>query len=300
MEKPSFSVIVPTYNRPQRLSECLGALAKLDYHRDRVEIIVVDDGSEIDLSSVVARERGGIEIQLLRQENQGPAAARNHGAQVARGDFLAFTDDDCAPLADWLISFALQFGKTPNALVGGQTINALEDNPYSTASQQLIDYLYNYYNGEGKSITFFASNNIALPRHLFEALGGFDISFPLAAAEDREFCDRWLHQGHMMAYMPQARIYHSHGLSLQSFWKQHFGYGRGAYCFHQTRAKRNAAPMEVEPLSFYRNLLRYPLTHSTQHSGYLLSSLLFLSQFATTAGFFKERLQAVYSMGRWT
>lgn len=289
MELPFFSIVVPTYNRPKRLSQCVAAIAALDYPRNCFEVILVDDGSEMDLAPAIAPIQDSLDIQLLRQENQGPAAARNRGAQAAKGNFLAFTDDDCEPLPDWLSIFAEQFKKTPKALVGGYSINALTDNPYSTASQQLIDYLYNYYNGEDKSITFFASNNIALPRAIFEELGGFDISFPLAAAEDREFCDRWLHRGYTMVYAPQARIHHSHSLSLQSFWKQHFGYGRGAYCFHQVRAKRNAAPIAVEPLSFYTNLLTYPLQQPNQHSGLLLSSLLLLSQCATTVGFFRER-----------
>jgi glycosyltransferase involved in cell wall biosynthesis len=292
METPFFSIVIPTYNRPERLSDCVNALAALDYPRDRYEVIVVDDGSEVDLAPAVAAVQGTISLQLLRQENQGPAAARNRGARLAKGDFLAFTDDDCAPLPDWLRAFATQFEQTPEALVGGYSINALENNPYSTASQQLIDYLYSYYNGAEKSISFFASNNIALPRAGFEAIGGFDVAFPLAAAEDREFCDRWLHEGHSMAYAPQARIRHAHSLSLASFWKQHFGYGRGAYCFHQARAQRDATPMAVEPLSFYTNLLTYPLQQKSQHSGLFLSALLFLSQFATTAGFFRERLSA--------
>lgn len=286
---PKFSIVVPTYNRPQRLAACLTALAQLNYPADCFEIIAVDDGSAMDLNPVVAQIESAVPITLLHQENQGPAAARNRGAAAATGEFLAFTDDDCAPLPDWLLTFAAQFAQTPKALVGGYSINALTENLFSTASQQLIDYLYGYYNGEDRSISFFASNNIALPRATFMEIDGFDMSFPLAAAEDREFCDRWLHLGHPMVYIPEAQILHSHDLSLGSFWKQHFGYGRGAYCFHQLRAQRNAAPMAVEPLSFYTNLLTYPWTTSSSHSGLLLTGLLFLSQFATTAGFFRER-----------
>jgi GT2 family glycosyltransferase len=52
---------------------------------------------------------------------------------------------------------------------------------------------------------------------------------PYAAGEDREFCDRWLRHGYRMAYVPKATVYHAHELTFCTFWRQHFGYGRGAF-----------------------------------------------------------------------
>ena len=80
------------------------------------------------------------------QENAGPAAARNRGAAEARGAFLAFTDDDCTADADWLRAFAAEFEKTPNGLVGGRTLNALDTNRCSATSQMIIDVVYDHYN----------------------------------------------------------------------------------------------------------------------------------------------------------
>ena len=290
MNKPFFSIIVPTYNRPDRLENCLKAIAELDYPRDRFEVIVVDDGSKTPLNSVVLPFQNQIQIKLLRQENAGPAAARNRGATEARGEYLAFTDDDCQPTADWLTQFAASFANSPQAMLGGKTINALQSNPFSTASQKLIDYLYEYYNpAKGKS-AFFASNNIAMPAENFKALNGFDVSFPLAAAEDRDFCDRW-DRAYPMVYVPEAQIEHYHKLSLKSFWRQHFGYGRGAFCFHQIRSQRAAKEIEVEPLSFYFDLLAYPFSQTDKQPKILISSLFLVSQVANVAGFFWERLQ---------
>ncbi len=288
-EQPFFSVVIPTYNRPERLAACLEALAGLDYPRDRYEIVVVDDGSPMDLKPVAQPFFQRLNLKLITQENQGPATARNRGVQEAQGQCIAFTDDDCMPLSDWLTRFAEGLAVATDCMVGGKTLNELPNNLYSTASQQLIDYLYDYYNQESKSIQFFASNNIAMSRDRFLEIGGFDVSFPLAAAEDREFCDRWLQNNLGMKYIPEAQIRHAHHLSLASFWKQHFGYGRGAFCFHQVRAQRKAEPIQVEPLSFYTDLLSYPLKAKSSHPGLLLSGLFFLSQVATTTGFFKER-----------
>lgn len=291
MNQPFFSVIIPTYNRPERLANCLGAIALLDYPRDRFEVIVVDDGSKTPLDSVVEPLKDKINIKLLRQTNAGPAAARNAGAEVAQGEFLAFTDDDCQPTSDWLTQFARGFTNAPEAMIGGKTINALDNNPFSTASQKLIDYLYEYYNPAKGKDAFFASNNIAMPKANFNALNGFDVSFPLAAAEDRDFCARW-NQQYPMLYIKEAQVNHYHQLSLASFWKQHFGYGRGAFCFHQLRSQRVAKEIEVEPLSFYFDLLTYPFSQASKQPKLLISSLFFVSQVANVAGFFWERFNS--------
>ncbi|WP_319419443.1 glycosyltransferase [Pleurocapsa sp. FMAR1] len=288
MNQPFFSIIIPTYNRPERLASCLQAIALLDYPRDRFEVIVVDDGSKTPLDSIVAPLQNKINIKLLRQENAGPAAARNKGAEVATGEFLAFTDDDCQPTPDWLTQFATGFNNNRGAMIGGKTINALDKNPFSAASQKLIDYLYEYYNPAKGKDAFFASNNIAMPAANFKALNGFDVSFPLAAAEDRDFCDRW-NLSYPMLYVSQAQVNHYHKLSLTTFWKQHFGYGRGAFCFHQLRSKRVAKDIEVEPLSFYFNLLSYPFSQASRQPKLLISGLFFISQVANVAGFFWER-----------
>ncbi len=285
-----FSIVIPTYNRPERLAICLQSLTQIDYPRDRFEVIVVDDGSAQPMAPTVEPFTSNLNLTLLRQVNSGPAQARNAGAARAQGQYLVFTDDDCQPHPNWLSALAAQLDRQPQALVGGHTLNALPHNMFSTASQLLIDYLYNYYNSCHQP-SFFASNNFAMATEQFRHLGGFDTSFPLAAGEDREFCDRWLQQGLPMAYAPEAQVDHSHHLSLLRFWRQHFNYGRGAYCFHQVRSRRVTEQVKVEPLEFYWQLLTYPLAQQPQLQGLLLSGLLFVSQVANVAGFFWERRQ---------
>ena len=297
MALPFFSVVIPTYNRPLEIESCLIALSQLDYPHDLYEVIVVDDGSKVSLRSVVDKVENRLSVKLnvklIEQQNAGPAAARNRGVAEANGDYLVFTDDDCMPDSQWLRQFAIALEKSPTAMVGGRTINALPDNLYSSASQALIDYLYSYYNGATSDVSggvFFASNNIAMVKSQFLEIGGFDVSFPLAAAEDRNLCDCWQQAGYPMQYVPSATIQHAHALSLRSFWRQHFGYGRGAFCFHQVRANRTMEPIKVEPLKFYSDLLTYPLVERGVRSPLAVSGLFFLSQVATTTGFFWERL----------
>jgi len=283
-----FSIVIPTYNRPERLAICLESIAQQNYPVDRFEVIVVDDGSETPIEPVVASFRKQLNLTLLTQPNSGPANARNNGATRAKGKFLVFTDDDCMPAPEWLKTLEARFTQAPDCLIGGRTLNALPDNLYSTASQVLIDYLYEYYNADRNRSSFFASNNLALPAERFHALGGFDNTFPLAAGEDREFCDRWLQYGHQMIYAPEAQVYHAHKLTLHSFWRQHYNYGRGAFCFHQVRARRNMERIKVEPLSFYFNLLKYPFSQGTSQPALAIAALFMLSQTANLAGFFLE------------
>ena len=285
-KQPYFSIIIPTYDRPRQLATCLEALSRLVYPPHRFETIVVDDGSEKPLNDVVDPFRHRLNLILLSQPNAGPATARNMGAAQARGRFLVFTDDDCTPAPDWLNTLAKRLAATPDCAIGGRTLNRLADNPFSAASQILIDYLYNYYNSDHNQAQFFASNNLAMPRERFFEVGGFDTRFSCAAGEDRELCNRWLNNGCRMIYAPEVVVWHSHSLTCRNFFKQHFSYGRGAYFFQQACLRQGCQRIKLEPLSFYLNLLRAPFGQTRNSSALLLSTLLALSQGANAAGYF--------------
>ena len=133
---PRFSIVIPTYDRPRPLSACLEAMSGLEYPRDRFEVIVVDDGSPEPPEAAAAPFRDRLDLTLLRLPHAGPATARNAGASRARGEYLAFTDDDCAPDPGWLHALAARFAAEPGGLLGGRTINRLPENPYSSASRR--------------------------------------------------------------------------------------------------------------------------------------------------------------------
>ncbi len=292
--QPFLSIVVPTYRRPGPLAQCLEALAELDYPRDRFEVLVVDDGSGDPPRDAVERRRDRLDVALIEMpRNGGPAGARNAGAARARGDLIAFTDDDCAPAPDWLGVLAARHAAAPDQAIGGYTVNLLTENPYSSASQLLIDYLYQYYNREEGLASFFASNNLAIPAQLFRQVGGFDTSFPLAAAEDRELCDRWCELGHRMTYAPEAIVYHRHEMSLPRFWRQHANYGRGAFHFKQLREERGWGAIGFEPFSFYRDMLLYPFRRGSGPSAWHQCARIVLSQIANAIGFFAQRRSAV-------
>jgi glycosyltransferase involved in cell wall biosynthesis len=283
---PYISIIIPTYRRPERLTVCLKSIARLDYPQDRFEVIVVDDGSPTPLETLAVDFHECFNFMLLKQAHSGPATARNTGAAQAKGEILAFTDDDCEPAVDWLQTLSKRYTATPGCAIGGRTLNKLPDNPFSTASQILIDYLYTYYNADPLQARFLASNNIALPSDRFHKIGGFDTTFPLAAGEDRELCERWLNHGFQMIYASEVLVWHSHSLTYGNFWNQHFNYGRGAFYFQQVRAHNGYKRSRMEPLSFYLNLMRAPFKLIKSDRAPLLAALLFLTQCANAAGYF--------------
>lgn len=94
--EPLVSVCIATYERPELLARALQSLQRQDY--DRLEVVIVDDGSVEDVASRCLADLDGDRLRrngrVLKIENSGPAAARNHGAARANGDYLMFMDDD--------------------------------------------------------------------------------------------------------------------------------------------------------------------------------------------------------------
>jgi GT2 family glycosyltransferase len=273
---PFFSIVVPTYERPAQLSLCLQALARLDYPAEKFEVVVVDDGTANPPNDISRQFPAS--LQILRHDRTGPAGARNFGSLHARGEFLAFTDDDCQPDPRWLRELAPYCAANPDRIIGGRTINALPQNPYSETSQAIIDAVYSHFNPDPDDACFFASNNFAVSAELFRQMNGFAERF--ATSEDREICARWRSAGRKLSYAPKAIVHHAHDLSLRSLWRQHFGYGRGARRFHRARSLQGDPPFKPE-LAFYRQLFR---GRSLQ-----LTALLLWAQLANAAGFFWEK-----------
>jgi GT2 family glycosyltransferase len=285
-----FSIIVPTFNRPQNLARLLSAFDKLEYAHDRYQVIIVDDGSETNLDPVIAPFQQTMNVVLHKQTNAGPAAARNYGVQFALGQFLAFTDDDCIPAPHWLLQLYQHLTKLPNCMVGGKIANALVDNVYSSASQLITDLVYAYYNADPWHARFAATNNLAMPTDLFRALGGFDPTF--RTSEDRDWCDRWLKAGYPFIYADDAVIYHAHQLTFALYWRQHVGYGRGAWRFNRAHARRSAN--STIQSDFYLTSLRRLQTWLPQlpkRRAVGLAGLLILWQVANTIGFASQMLQ---------
>jgi len=287
MSAPEFSIVMPTFNRPAQLRSCLDAMTCLDLGRHLFEVIVVDDHSRESQQSVTAEFEDRLNLIFFRQTvNRGPAAARNCGAGLASGRYLCFIDDDCMPHPDWLTAFRHQFHNNDNVMLGGHTVNVLTENAFSSASQLLVDYLYEKLTSESGAPAFFTSNNIALPLQLFRKVGGFDAEFPRAAAEDREFCHRFTELGYVLVHTPAALVDHAHKMNFRNYLRQHFFYGAGALQFRHLMQKNNQRSPPIESLGFYTGMLVYPYSKLAVFKATKCAVLLLLSQVANAAGFF--------------
>ena len=134
---------------------------------------------------------------------------------------------------------------------------------------------------------------MAVPTSVFRTVSGFDNGFTLAAFEDRELCDGVRRCGGRIISAPEALVYHSQRMTLRRYWRQHFTYGRGASTFHKKAHGRHAVTATPEPMRFYVNLVRYPLSQRKTSAALALGGLMVLSQAATALGFLRERLVAL-------
>lgn len=279
------SIVIPTFARPDGLRACLNGISRMRFDLSRAEVIVVDDGGGPDaVAPVVAGFRDRLMIHTLKKANGGPASARNAGAGVARGRFLAFIDDDCVPAPEWIGSLMAVLEDQRGALTGGPVINGLPDDPYAAASQRIATYVAGHYaEGRGRE-RFFTTNNFAVSAERFRELGGFDETIPSWTAEDKEFCDRWRQRGYPMEWVPGAAVHHAHALTLRRFVRQHFDYGRGILAFRLKRRPRKGNRLVPEPARFYSGLILHPLQQERNARAVRAVLLIALSQAATIAG----------------
>jgi glycosyltransferase involved in cell wall biosynthesis len=284
-----FTIIVPTRNRPDQLARCLDSIAALSYPPERFEVIVVNDGGDATNEKAVRSRLDAVHFTLLHKSHAGPGLARNHGAARARGRFLAFTDDDCTVAPGWLSAFKAHFDRAPTDLAGGKWINALTANVYSAACHTIVDAAFEYYDPACGRAHFFPSSNFAMAAATFRDLGGFAPRWTLVAAEDREFCFRWLHHGFPMARVPDAVVFHHHAHTLTSYCRLHFRYGQGAYRYHEARKSAGAANGLQPAWAFYRACFRHPFAHFAASRAAAVSALLIVWQVANAAGYFRER-----------
>ena len=292
MSAPLLSVVVPTRDRPAALARCLAALAAQRYPTERFEVVIVDDGGAPGAAEATLAAAGPLDARVLVQPHGGPARARNLGARAARGRLLAFTDDDCRPQPGWLAALEAALAARPGAMVGGRVTNLLSDNRFAEASQLVTDIVYAHYNAGPGDARFVASNNIAVPAADFAAAGGFDERFLVIAAEDRELCDRWIHQGRPLVYAPAAVVGHAHEMGLREYLRQHFTYGRGAVHFHRLRAGRGSGRMRDE-MGFHADLggrLARRLRGRPPREAAEMAALMLAWQAANAAGFLYERV----------
>lgn len=243
---PPASVVVATHERPERLATCLTSLCLQAY--PDFEVIVVDNAPKSAATRELVESWKGRDgrVRYVREDEQGLGAAHNGGVAVARGDVIAFTDDDVIADRHWLAEMVLPFVEDPR--VGGATGLILPAE--LTTPPQLMLEAHGRFNkgftprrfdlGEDRPadrlFPFTAGRlgsgaNMAFDAAHLRAIGGFDPALGTGTkargGDDLDAIFRLVDSGRALAYRPGAIVWHHHRREMEALARQAYGYGVG-------------------------------------------------------------------------
>ena len=215
---PYFSVVVCTYNGAATIRDTMEGLTKLRY--PNFEVIVVNDGSTDNVAEIVQQ----YPYKLISTKNGGLSSARNVGMKNAKGEILAYIDDDAYPDPHWLHYLAYAYTNSTHGAMGGPNIIPPEDGPIAICVA----------NAPGGPVHVLETDEIAehVPgcnfsarRNVLIKIGGFDPVFR-SAGDDVDVCWRIQEAGYTIGFHPSALVWHHRRNSLKAYWKQQKGYGK--------------------------------------------------------------------------
>jgi mycofactocin system glycosyltransferase len=222
-ELPRVSIVIPVYNRPDEIAECLASLSSLDYPPEKIEVIVVDDASRDHTAAVVRRY--GVRL-IVQPNNMGQSAARNTGVASATGEIIAFLDSDCIAEKGWLRELVPYFQDSRVALVGGY-VGAYYKEKRMDRYEQVCSALNmgsDAVMGRGEGSVFYVPTcNMLVRRQIYDQVGGLDET--LQVGEDVDLCWRMMQARHHLFYIPRGRVLHKHRNRLLSGFLRRFDYG---------------------------------------------------------------------------
>jgi|RhiMetdeSRZDD1v2_1073273.scaffolds.fasta_scaffold89715_2 GT2 family glycosyltransferase len=215
---PHISVVVCSYNGARTIRDCCEGLVRLEY--PNFEVIVVNDGSTDATPEIVSE----YDFRLISTANRGLSNARNTGWQEAKGEIVAYIDDDAYPDPHWLTYIATAFMRTTHVGIGGPNLPPPGDGAIADCVA----------NAPGGPVHVLLSDteaehipgcNMAFRKTALQAIGGFDPQFR-TAGDDVDVCWRLQQQGWTIGFSPAAMVWHHRRNAVRTYWKQQQGYGK--------------------------------------------------------------------------
>jgi glycosyltransferase involved in cell wall biosynthesis len=208
------SIIIPTYNRKDALLETLKTLVQVDYPAGAWEAVVFDDGSTDGTDEAIQKwiDETKAPVRFFKQQNAGPARARNRGAEEARGDFLIFIDNDILVKPDFIRQHVETLKSNPGCWVVGRVVHPpqLRDTPFGRYRDDVWEQFHQSHATENIVETNgITAANLSLPKKDFGTIGNFDESFTIASCEDWELGMRARIAGIKALYHPGIVTLHN-------------------------------------------------------------------------------------------
>ena len=210
------SIIIPAFNEIKRLPVCLESIRHLDYPRDRIEVIVIDNGST-DGTRESAEKSGAV---VLVDKGKNVSGLRNLGARQAKGDILAFVDADCTVSRDWLTRAVTYYEKKDVAAWGSPP-----SVPSGATWVQRAWYLVRKKDLEVQEVNWLESMNLFVRRDQFLSIGGFNEN--LVTCEDADFSFRIAQHGRIISDSGIAVIHLGEASTVREFVKKEIWRGQG-------------------------------------------------------------------------
>lgn len=236
---PAVSVVVPVYNGQATLDSCLQSLLRLNYPADRLELIVVDNGSTDGTPALLERVQD--RFRILQEAKPGPAAARNSGIRAARGDCIALTDADCTVDPDWLAELVQPLAAPDVGIAGGRILSVEPCNRIERFGESIHDHRRAL---EEFVPPYAISMNWASRRSVLLEVGLFDET--LLRGEDVDLAWRIAAAGFRLVYRHGALIRHRNERSLRGLFGE--GYAHGYYAPAVRRKHGLGSYSSVRPL----------------------------------------------------
>jgi mycofactocin glycosyltransferase len=258
---PFVSVIIPTKDRRDELGECVDAVFAQDYPKDKMEVVVVDDGSRDGTGDLV---RTYPCILLTNSESRGQSYSRNVGAKEARGEILAFLDSDCVPEKKWLQELITYFQWERIGAVGGYVDGYFEATTldrYEKAFSPLNLGKHIMLGTNNESTFYVPTCNLLIHRQAFIETGGIRES--MHVGEDVDFCWRLRKKGYDTLYIPRGTVYHKHRNSLVKMFKRRADYGTSeAILYRMHPEKKKTVQLPVLPTCSFLAIVGALITQS--------------------------------------
>lgn len=214
----SISIIIPALNEEKMIGRCLESLAKLDFARDRFEVLVVDNGSQDRTLAIAESFKDRLNLKVLQQAGVRISALRNLGARAASGGILAFLDADCLAPADWLDRIFALACENCAGVLGAHYL--LPEN------SSWVGRTWHRYQEAPKAgeVSHVPAGDLIMRREDFLKLGGFDET--IQTNEDYELCDRARKAGMRVQAFPQIGVIHlGTAQSLRVFFRKQAWHG---------------------------------------------------------------------------